>query len=129
MRHDPLNDAIVSIKNHERKGKRQVSVTPSSRLLVEVLKVFQAEGFIDGFDVVDSPHGGDVTIHLTQRINDCGVIKPRYPVKADEYAQWEKQYLPARGFGVIVVTTPHGVMSHVKAEKENIGGRLIGYVY
>ncbi|PSH00976.1 MAG: 30S ribosomal protein S8, partial [Nanohaloarchaea archaeon SW_7_46_7] len=47
----------------------------------------------------------------------------------DEFEKWAKRYLPAQGFGEILVTTSQGVMTHSKARKEKVGGKLLGYVY
>jgi small subunit ribosomal protein S8 len=46
-----------------------------------------------------------------------------------DYEDYEGRYLPARGFGVLVVTTPMGVMSHAEAKGKGVGGRLLAYVY
>jgi small subunit ribosomal protein S8 len=50
-------------------------------------------------------------------------------VKAVKLVDWEHRYLPAVGVGILVVSTPQGVMSHSEAQEKGIGGRLIGYVY
>jgi small subunit ribosomal protein S8 len=42
---------------------------------------------------------------------------------------WEKQYLPGKNFGLLMLSTSRGVISHVKAREEGVGGELIGYVY
>jgi small subunit ribosomal protein S8 len=57
------------------------------------------------------------------------VVKPRYSVKSDNYEKFEKRYLPAKEFGVLVVSTPKGMMSHNDARKNKLGGRLIAYCY
>ncbi|MFB6198338.1 MAG: 30S ribosomal protein S8, partial [Halobacteriaceae archaeon] len=43
--------------------------------------------------------------------------------------KWEKQYLPARDYGALVVTTSQGVMSHYEAREQGVGGQVIAYVY
>ena len=63
------------------------------------------------------------------RINKCGPIKPRYPVKVDEFEDWEKKYLPSRDVGIMVVSTSKGVIAHKDAEEKNLGGRLLAFVY
>ncbi len=50
-------------------------------------------------------------------------------VELDEMEYWEKQYLPGKNFGLMILSTSHGVMSHVQARNEGIGGELLGYVY
>jgi small subunit ribosomal protein S8 len=129
MMHDLINDAIVNIKNHERLGKSQCVVRPTSKLLIEILRIFQREGYIGEFELMEDKRGGQIRIKLVRKINDCGVIKPRFPVKHDEFPMWEKRYLPARDFGILVVTTPNGVMSHKEAKENMTGGRLLAYVY
>lgn len=129
MRHDPLNDAISTIKNAERTGKGQCMLKPKTNLLINVLKIFQERGYIGEFEVHDDKRGGSITVKLVKHINDCGVIKPRYPVKNSDFIEWEKRFLPSRGFGLLVVTTPKGVMSHEEAKEKGLGGRLLAYAY
>ncbi|HDI73185.1 MAG: 30S ribosomal protein S8 [Candidatus Altiarchaeales archaeon] len=129
MMHDLINDAIVNIKNHERIGKSQCIVRPTSKLLIDILKIFQKEGYIGEFELMEDKRGGQIKVKLVKKINDCGVIKPRFSVKHNEFPKWEKRYLPARDFGTLVVTTPKGVMSHKEAKKNGIGGRLLAYIY
>jgi len=31
--------------------------------------------------------------------------------------------------GILIVSTPEGVMSHIEAKKRGIGGKLLAYVY
>ena len=126
---DLINDAVANIKNHSRIGKEEVIVAPTSKLLIDVLKIFQKGGYIGEFEVLEDKKGGQVKVKLIKRINDCGIIKPRFPVGFDEYPKWEKRYLPARDFGILVLTTPKGVMSHKEAKELKTGGRLIAYVY
>jgi small subunit ribosomal protein S8 len=63
------------------------------------------------------------------RINNCGVIKPRYSVKKNDLEKFEARYLPAQDFGVLILTTTKGVVSHVKAKELGIGGKLLAFVY
>lgn len=129
MMHDLINDAIVNIKNHERIGRSQCIVKPTSKLLIDILKIFQREGYIGEFELMENKKGGQIKIKLVKKINDCGIIKPRFSVKYNELPKWEKRYLPAKDFGILMVTTPRGVMSHKEAKENKIGGKLLAYVY
>jgi small subunit ribosomal protein S8 len=129
MKHDPLNDAISVIKNAERTGKSECVVRPKSKLLMSVLQILQTKGYVGELEVAENRRGGDVKIKLVRQINDCGVIKPRFPVKNSQFDKWEKRYLPSQGFGILVVSTPKGVMSHEEAKEQGLGGRLIAYAY
>ncbi|MEM4675173.1 MAG: 30S ribosomal protein S8, partial [Nitrososphaerota archaeon] len=56
-------------------------------------------------------------------------LKPHFSVRKNEFEKWEKQYLPGKDIGILIVTTPKGVMSHTEAKSLGTGGRLLGYVY
>ena len=47
----------------------------------------------------------------------------------EEYEKFEKRYLPAKGFGIIIVSTPKGLMIHKEAISKVTGGKLIAYCY
>ncbi len=66
---------------------------------------------------------------LAGQINDCGVIKPRYSVKTDDLEKFEARYLPAQDFGVLILTTTKGVLTHTQAKNGGVGGKLLAFVY
>ncbi|MCD6461189.1 MAG: 30S ribosomal protein S8 [Thermoplasmata archaeon] len=129
MQHDPLNDALVALKNAQRAGKRECYLRPASKLIGRVLKVMADHSYISQFEYIEDGRGGMFKVLLNGRINNCGVIKPRYAVSRRDMAKFEKRYLPAQDFGVIIISTNRGVMSHTKAREMGIGGRLLGFVY
>lgn len=126
---DPIADALISIKNSDNASKKECTYRPASKLLGEVLKVMQAEGYISGYEFIEDNRDGVYKIGLEGKINECKAIKPRYPVKKNKYEKFEKRYLPARDVGIIIVSTPKGVISHTEAKKKGLGGRLIAFVY
>ena len=129
MRHDPLNDIINSIKNASRIGKREIEAEPAANLIGRVLKVMQDYNYLKSFEVVDENRGGKLKIVLSNTINNCGVIKPRLPVKKANLDKYEAMYLPAQDFGILILTTTKGVMSHIEAREQGLGGKLLAYVY
>ncbi len=126
---DSLADAMSSIYNSEIVGKPEVVIAPASALIERVLKVMQTKGYIGEFEKIDDGKAGRFRIQLMGRTNKCGVIRPRYPVKRDGYERFEKRFLPAFNYGILIVTTPQGVMTHEDAKERGIGGRLLAYVY
>ena len=128
MRHDLLSDALHVLNNAEKIGRRTV-IVPASSLIKEVLIVIQKSGYIGEFEFLDDGKSGQFRIELIRRINKSRSIKPRFAVRLGEFEKWEARYLPAKGFGILVVSTPKGVMTHREAEEKCIGGRLIAYVY
>ncbi|MDG6220524.1 MAG: 30S ribosomal protein S8 [Candidatus Thermoplasmatota archaeon] len=129
MLHDPLNNALVCIKNAEMAGKKECVIKPSSKLIGRVLKVMEEKDFITQFEYVEDGRGGMFKVILNGHINDCGVIKPRYSVARRDMERFEKRFLPAQDFGVIIISTTKGVMSHDQARDSGLGGKLLGFVY
>ncbi len=128
MRHDTLADVLSAIKNAERVGKKEC-IAPASNLVREILKVIQKKGYIGTFEFIDDGRSGKFRIELKNRVNDSNVIKPRYSVKVDEFEKWEKRFLPAREFGILILSTNKGIMTHEEAKKQHLGGKLLAFVF
>ncbi len=126
---DPLADAMSTLTNASRVGKRETVINIASKLIGKVLRILQEEGYIEEFEYIDDGRAGKYRVRLKGRINKAGVIKPRFSVKKDEFLYWEKMYLPAENVGVIIVSTNQGIMSHREAKKRGIGGVLLAYCY
>lgn len=129
MRMDLLADALTMIKNAEKVGKEEVIIKPISKLLRGVLDIMKREGYVGEYEVIDDGRGGVIKLKLLGKINDCGAIKPRFSVTVDEFEKFEKRFLPAYGFGILILTTSQGIMTHEEAKKKRIGGQLLAYVY
>jgi small subunit ribosomal protein S8 len=126
---DPLADAMSVIKNAESVGKPECIIHPASKLIGTTLKVMADRGYIGEFEFVDDGKSGMFRVKLLGRINRCGVIKPRFAAKVADLEKWEKRFLPARNFGVLIMSTSKGVMAHNDARAQSIGGQLLAYVY
>lgn len=129
MRQDILADTFAAIDNAREVGKQEVVIEPASELVKNVLIVLQQKGYIGLFEHIENQRGGKFKVEVGNSINKASVIKPRFSVSKEGYQKYEKRYLPARGFGDLIVTTPKGVMSHQDAREKGVGGKLLGYVY
>lgn len=128
MLQDSLADALAAMKNAERVGKSEC-VIRASKTIKEVLKILQGKSYIGSFEFIDDGKSGKFKIELQGKIMDCNVVKPRSSVKIDEIEKWEKRWLPAKGFGILILTTPKGIIDHNKAKELNTGGKLLAYCY
>jgi small subunit ribosomal protein S8 len=125
---DNLADALVAIKNAERVGKKEC-VTPASKLIKNVLKILQAKDYIGSFEFIDDGKSGKFRIELKGKIIDCNAIKPRFSVRVEEFEKFEKRFLPARDIGILILSTPKGIIDHKKAKELKTGGKLLAYCY
>ena len=129
MLNDPLAAALSKMLNAERVGKKEVIVRPASRMIKKVLDLMNELGYVGSYEETITDQGGNIKINLLGNINKCGVVKPRFSTKKNEYEKWEKRYLPAKDFGIILVSTPQGVMTHNQAKDQKLGGKLLAYCY
>ena len=129
MLNDPLANALSTIKNAETKGTATCMIRPSSKLIGGILNLLKEKGYVGNFEFIQDGKAGVFQVELVGMINKCGVIKPRYPIKRDELDKWESRYLPARDFGLLVLTTTEGIISNAEARKKGIGGKLLAYIY
>lgn len=129
MLNDTLATALSVILNMEKIGKKECMIRTSSKMVKIIFKIMNENGYIGLFNEVVTKKGNLLKVNLLGNINKCGAIKPRYSVKIDEYEKFEKRYLPAKDFGIIFVSTPKGIMTHIKAREKGIGGKLLAYCY
>lgn len=126
---DTLSNALSHIYNSEKVGKKKVEVAKSSKVIASVLEILKQNNYIEDFKVIKTNQGDKIEINLNGKINKCGSVKPRFPVEVSEIRKFEKRYLPARDFGILIVSTSKGMMTHYSAVEKNLGGKLIAYCY
>merc|ERR1711990_1311363 len=99
---DSLANSLKCINNAEKRGKRQVLLRPSSKVVVRFLTVMMKHGYIGEFEVVDDHRGGKIVVNLTGRLNKVGYI---------------------------VMTTSGGIMDHEEARRKHLGGKILGFFF
>ena len=129
MMNDPLANALSVILNAEKIGRKECTIKLSSKIIEKCLEIMKDNQFVGEFKKTESRQGESLKLNLLNNINKCGVIKPRHSVKKDNYEKFEKRFLPAKGFGFLIVSTPEGIMTQKDAEKKKSGGKLLAFVY
>ncbi|MBD3249689.1 30S ribosomal protein S8 [Candidatus Woesearchaeota archaeon] len=129
MLNDPLANALSKIRNSEKLGESSCIIRPISNIIKRILVIMNEKGYIGENSVTEEAKGGKININLLGKINKCGAIKPRFTVKDGQFEFFEKRYLPAKGFGILIVSTNQGIMTHEEAKEKKIGGILLAYCY
>ncbi len=126
---NPLASVLSHILNCERVGKKEAIVRPGSKIIINTLEILKDEMMLGETEVFEDKRGNSLKVNLLGNINKCGVISPRFSVKKGSFERYEKRYLPAEDFGIIIVLTSQGMMTQKKAKEKGIGGRLLAYCY
>ena len=124
---DPIADMLTRIRNANQMRNKEVSM-PTSKMKVEIAKILENEGFIEGFNVKDNT----LTLTLKYAENKERVItglkrisKPGLRV----YAGASEIPKVLNGLGIAIISTPKGVMTDKLARKNNVGGEVIAYIW
>ena len=125
---DLLAESLNKIKIYENLG-REECVVASTSLVRSVLSTLKQSGYINEFEEVEGGKFKSLRIVLANKINNIGVVKPRHAVKVNEYQKYENRYIPSKDFGLLIMSTPAGIMTNREAKEKRMGGRLLAYVY
>ena len=128
MLNDPLSNALSKTLAYEKISKKEC-IVKSSKIIKKVFEIMQKAGYVGSFEEIKSTRGDEIKINLIGSVNNCGVIKPRFSVSVQEFTKFENRYLPAEGFGILIVSTNQGMMTHDEAKEKGIGGRLLAFCY
>lgn len=120
---DPIADMIIRIKNASDSKKESVTL-PYSKLKLAILDVLMKEGFIRSFGKKGKKIAKFIEVGL---IYEDGLAKVQ---GVDRVSKTSKRvYFQAKdvrsvknGYGLLVLSTPKGIMSDKQARTEHIGG-------
>jgi len=129
---DPIADFLTRIRNASAAGHRVVEV-PASNLKKDMTKILFDQGFILSYKFEDSAVQGTIKIALKyDKFTKEPVIKKIQRISTPGLRQYAgSNELPRvlNGLGIAIVSTSHGVMTGKQAQKENVGGEVLCYVY
>ncbi len=125
---DPIADMLTRLRNAQTAGHDTVSM-PTSKKLVEIARIMDKEGYIQGYEVIDDEPRG--TLELTLKYGPKkektikGISKPGLRIYAG------KDDLPRvlGGLGTAIISTSSGVMTDRDARKAGIGGEVMAYIW
>ena len=126
---DPLANVLSMIQTYDSLGKKEMLTKNNSKVIRKILEIMQMHGYIGSYEEVPTSSHKCLKVNLIGNINKAGVIKPQFHVAVKELEKFEKRYLPARDFGIIIISTNKGVITLNEAKKQSVGGKLLTYCY
>ncbi|MBV9575190.1 MAG: 30S ribosomal protein S8 [Gammaproteobacteria bacterium] len=123
---DPVADMLTCIRNAQAMGIPVIRV-PHSNLKSEILRVLKDEGFIDSYEVTALDNKKDLQVSL-KYYQGSPVIEKIKRVSRPAlrvYKGYDELPLIRGGLGIVIVSTPKGVMSDKTARAQQVGGEVL----
>ncbi|MCA9388381.1 30S ribosomal protein S8 [Candidatus Berkelbacteria bacterium] len=126
---DPIADMLTIIRNALVLGKPEV-IVPYSGLKLEIAELLAKKEFVEGTSIVENEDSQKKEIKIELKYYSDGkpaissikrVSKPGFRV----YVRVNNIPKPRGGFGVVVVSTPHGIMTGQDAKRRKTGGEVL----
>ncbi|MGI9524746.1 MAG: 30S ribosomal protein S8 [Hyphomicrobiaceae bacterium] len=128
---DPLGDMLTRIRNAQMRRRPKTS-TPASNMRSSVLEVLKDEGYIRGFAHVEQK-GAQPQIEIELKYNNGqpAIREIKRVSKPGRRVYSAVKDIPTvfNGLGVVILSTPKGVMSDWRAREENVGGEVLCNVF
>jgi len=128
---DPIADMLTRIRNANSALKPE-TVMPFSRLKGEIAKVLKREGYIADFYVEKQETGPQllkIQLKIVGKERSIVGIKRISRPGLRRYSGAGAVPRVLGGMGISIVTTSKGVMTGSEAQKANIGGEILAYVW
>lgn len=123
---DPIADMITQIKNASTSQKESV-VFPYSKLKLTILDVLLKEGFIRSFAKKGKKIAKFIEVGLIYSNGESRITDVSRESKSSKrvYLQAKDIKSVKSGYGVLVLSTPKGIMTDKQARAEHIGGEAL----
>ena len=129
---DPVADMLTKIRNASLAGHEFVDIT-SSKLKLEVIKIFKTEGYIKNFKKVQDKVGHSIIrIYLKYDELNKPVIHGMKKISTPGrrvYSGFKELPRVFNGYGTLILSTSAGVTTGKKATEKMVGGELICTVW
>ncbi|MFH0801490.1 MAG: 30S ribosomal protein S8 [bacterium] len=128
---DPIADMLTRIRNANVAYHEQVDI-PASRSKEQIARVLKKEGFVRDFQVLNTGVQGVLRVFMKYGPNKEKILlgikrisKPGLRVYVG------KEEIPRifGGLGVVIMSTPKGIMTGKQAKMTGVGGEVICYVW
>lgn len=132
MNTDKIADLLTRIRNAIMAGHRFVEV-PSSNLKVAIVKVLKENGFILNYKVVENKPQNILKIalryHPQTKVSAINALVRVSTPGLRKYSSVEDLPRILNGMGIVILSTPKGIISDKQARELNVGGEVLCYVY
>ena len=128
---DPVADMLTRIRNANTAGHADVEI-PASKIKKNIAEILLKEGYIKGYEVVESAPQDTIKVQMKYGPDKAKVItgikrisKPGLKV----YAKKDEVPKVLGGLGIAIISTSSGLITDKQARELGVGGEVICYVW
>ena len=130
---DPIADYLTRVRNASTARHSKVDI-PASNIIKEMTRTLMEEGYIRNFTVMDDEKykQGIVRVYLKYDEDRKSAIIGLKRISRPGFRQYAKvDSIPRvlNGLGVVVLSTPKGILTDRRARKEGVGGEILCFVW
>jgi small subunit ribosomal protein S8 len=129
---DSVSDYLTRIRNAVKVNHRVVDI-PASNLKKEITKILFDKGYILNYKFEEDKVQGNIKIALKYHpVTKIPAIKALERISRPGLRSYKgADALPRvlNGMGIAILSTSKGVMTNKEAQKLNVGGEVLCYVY
>ncbi len=124
---DSIADLLTRIRNAQMAKHREVHV-PASKMKLEIVKIMKDEGYITDFEPIESSHQGSIRVRLKYLESGVAAIRGMERVSRPSRRVYRgKGEIPKvlNGLGVVIVSTPAGILTGRACREQGVGGEVL----
>ena len=128
---DPIADMLTRIRNAINRRHASVDI-PHSKMKESIAQILQDEGFIQRYEIVPDGRFQALRVHLKYAEGRRPVLTHLKRLSTPGrrlYAGSAQIPRALGGMGIVIVSTPRGVLTGTRASREKVGGELICEVW
>ena len=128
---DPIADLLTRIRNAQKAGHESVTI-PRSKIKLGIVAILKNEGFVEGYVENDEGPQGHLKVFLRYNQKQGGVIRGLKRIsKPGRRVYVGKKDIPRvrDGLGLVILTTPRGLLTDLQARQAGVGGEVVCHVW
>jgi small subunit ribosomal protein S8 len=128
---DPIADLLTRLRNANTANHKTVDV-PASRTKLAIAQILKDEGFIEGVERLAEGPQGTLRVTLKYGPEKEKIITGLRRISRPGLRVYTgKTEIPRvlGGLGLVIISTPQGIMSGKRAKKLGVGGEVLAYVW
>ncbi len=138
---DPISDMLSRIKNAQAAGKPEILI-PCSKIKHDLAQILAREGWVSKVEIIEKLKNEKskrkkqivfkwlkIGLKYIENKPVIGSLKRLSAPGCRLYITTDKIYKVRNGFGLLILSTPHGLLTGKEARKKKTGGELICEVW